>query len=147
MTVQGDFVVKVRRLYRYFRMGLADPALWLRKQLSLNINFRVASLMFGRLYPRGKPPVLILYETEWTPRPVWTRRSEENLHPFDTRDRIRTFQLVTKCLATWATWPTLSSVKIVLMWCTYSQKLFIVGVKILHVIYESVDCDSTLVSH
>ena len=42
---------------------------------------RVASPTLGRLYPRGKPPVLILEEAEWTSGPVWTRRSEEKSPP------------------------------------------------------------------
>ena len=42
---------------------------------------RVASLTLGCLYPRGKPPVLILQEAEWTSGPVWTRRSEEKSPP------------------------------------------------------------------
>ena len=31
--------------------------------------------------PPGKPPVLILQEAEWTPGPVWTRRSKEKSPP------------------------------------------------------------------
>ena len=42
---------------------------------------RVASPMLGRLYPRGKPPVLILQKAEWTSGPFWTRRSEEKSPP------------------------------------------------------------------
>ena len=42
---------------------------------------RVASPTLGRVYPRGKPPVLVLQEAEWTSGPVWTRRSEEKSPP------------------------------------------------------------------
>ena len=41
----------------------------------------MASPTLGRLYPRGNSPVLILYEVEWTPGPIWTRRSEEKSPP------------------------------------------------------------------
>ena len=34
---------------------------------------KVASPTLGRIYTRGNSAVLILYEFEWTPRPVWTR--------------------------------------------------------------------------
>ena len=37
--------------------------------------------MLGRLYPRGNSSVLIIQEVEWTPGPVWTRRSEEKSPP------------------------------------------------------------------
>ena len=40
---------------------------------------RVASPALGRLYPGGKSPVLILYQSEWNPEPVWSRRSEEKI--------------------------------------------------------------------
>ena len=39
---------------------------------------RIASPTLGLLYPR----ILILYEPEWTPGPVWRRRSEEKSPPF-----------------------------------------------------------------
>ena len=42
--------------------------------------------MLGCLYPREKLLVLMLQEVEWTPGPVWTQRSEENLHPSNTGD-------------------------------------------------------------
>ena len=61
---------------------------------------RMATPTLGCLYPQGNFPVLILEEVEWTPGPVWTRRSEENLHPSDTRDRTWVVQPVAKHLAT-----------------------------------------------
>ena len=42
---------------------------------------RVVSSTRGILYPWGKHPVLILYDAELTPGPVWTRRSEEKSPP------------------------------------------------------------------
>ena len=59
----------------------------------------VASPTLGRLHPHGKPPLLILREAERTPGPAWTGRSEENLHPSDTRDRTQTVEPVAKHLA------------------------------------------------
>ena len=35
--------------------------------------------MLGHPYPWRKHPVLILEETEWTPGPVWTQRSEKKI--------------------------------------------------------------------
>ena len=37
---------------------------------------RKASPLLGCLYPHRKPSVLILQKAEWTPGPIWTRRSE-----------------------------------------------------------------------
>ena len=42
---------------------------------------RVASPTLGHLYPRGESLLLIFKEGEWTPGPVWTRRSEEKSPP------------------------------------------------------------------
>ena len=39
---------------------------------------RVARPVLNRLYPWGKPPVLILLGAEWTPGPVWTQSEEKS---------------------------------------------------------------------
>ena len=46
---------------------------------------RVANPMLGHVFS-WKAPVLILQEAAWTPGPVWTQKSEENLHPSITWD-------------------------------------------------------------
>ena len=68
---------------------------------------RVAKPTLAHLYT-GEVSVLILQETEWTPGPIWTRRSEESPpsswclesnpdHPARSQN---------KRLAAWTIWPT-----------------------------------------
>ena len=76
--------------------------------------------------PRGKTPVLISYEAQWTPGSVWTRRSEEKYpllrhlgsnpgHPARSQAPCRLSRMA----------------------CT----IFSRGLKYFQVSYESFDCD------
>ena len=83
----------------------------------------VASLTLGNLY-REKAPVFILQDTEWTPGPVWTRRSDKNSHPSATRDRTRVVQPVAKHLAPWAIWATMNCVNDSLLQVTKTRNQY-----------------------
>ena len=78
---------------------------------------RVASPMFGRLYPH----------THFIVGAVWIRRSEENLHPSDTQDWTQTVKSITKYLATRATWPLRKPwLEYNHLFCTLKKHIFIV---------------------
>ena len=60
---------------------------------------RVASPTLGRLYPRGKPPVLIYRRLSGPQDQSGHEGSKKNLHPSDTRDRTRAVQPAAQRLA------------------------------------------------
>ena len=60
---------------------------------------REASSTLGRLYPRGKPSVLIYKTLSWPQDQSGHEGVKKNLHPSDTRDRTRVVQAVAKRLA------------------------------------------------
>ena len=60
---------------------------------------RMASPTLGRVYSRGKPPVLILIRLSGPQDQSGHEGAKKNLHPSDTRDRTRAVQPVAQRLA------------------------------------------------
>ena len=78
--------------------------------------------------PRESPQYSFYRGAEWTPGPVWTRRSEENFYPSDTR----AIQSITKHLAARVSGPYIRNTKhnkpwsnILKFFSIYSYKNFI----------------------
>ena len=81
MKVHGGCGCKGARTYVYTATALGKG--------------RVASPTLGRLYPRYS----FYSRLSGPPEAVWVLRTEENLHPYDTRNRTRAIDPVAKHIA------------------------------------------------
>ena len=73
---------------------------------------RVASPMLGHLSPWESPGNSFYRRLSGSQDQSEQGEVKKNLHPSDTQDRTRAILSIAKCLATWATWPTLAMILI-----------------------------------